>query len=226
MKEASSLSTSPHRRNGQSASLLGIALFSLLAACKPPPTDADLARDMPAAAPSFASDPLPSPETEGAVWALSPQAERRIIYGVPGEPALIALECIEDTGELPSLQITRLSPADEGAGALLALVGNGHIGRIAVDARDVGGRDFWQGDLQAAATQWEPLTGPRQLTVTVPGAGMVTVNPSTIPGELIEACRTGEPLVLTPAEETDVEEADVEEDANEENPETESSPSP
>ncbi len=221
MKEASSLSTSPHRRKEQSASLIGIALLGLLAACKPPPTDADLARDMPQAAPTFASDPLPSPETEGAVWALSTQAEQRMIYGVPGEPALAALECSEETGELPTLRITRLSPADEGAGALLALVGNGHIGRIAVDARDMGGRTFWQGDLQAAAIQWEPLAGPRQLTVTVPGAGMVTLNPSTLPGELIEACRTGEPLIPTP-----VEDAVFDAETGEEQPEAEPSSIP
>lgn len=174
-----------------SPALALILLTCALAACKPPPTDADLSRAIPEAAPTFASDPLPSPETEGAIWAHSVQDEGRIIYGTPGNPALLALECVADEGELPALHIIRLSPADEGAGALLALVGNGHIGRVEVDAEEFGGRSVWQGSAPAVQTLWEPLAGPRQLTATVPGAGMVTLNPSHLPGELIEACRTG-----------------------------------
>lgn len=162
-----------------------------IAACKPPPTDADMARDMPSEAPTFASDPLPSPNTEGAIWAQSAQAQNRLIYGIPGEAALLALECIDEDGALPMLQITRLAPADEGAGALLALVGNGHIGRIPVDSREIGGRSLWQGEAAAADLVWEPLAGPRALGVTVPGAGRVEVNPSELPGELIESCRVG-----------------------------------
>jgi hypothetical protein len=174
-----------------------LAAFSVLlvTACKPPPTDADMNRDMPQAAPTFASAPLPSPETEGAMWARASnqsggQNGPRLIYGIPGSPALIALECTGDEGELAALQITRLSPADEGAGALLALVGNGHIGRIEVAQTEVTGRPVWQGSAPAANIVWEPLAGPRQLTVTVPGAGMVTMNPSALPAQLIESCRT------------------------------------
>lgn len=162
-----------------------------LAACKPPPTDADMLREMPEAEPTFASDPLPSPETEGALWAPSPQDAARIIYGIPGEPALLALDCLNESAP-PRLRITRIAPADEGAGALLALVGNGHIGRIAVDASDVGGRNVWRGEALAADLVWEPLKGPRSLTITVPGAGMVTVNPSALPSRFVEACRFGE----------------------------------
>ena len=187
-------------KHNSRVSLLAL-FFSLpftLSACKPPPTDADLARDMPIAEATFASDPLPSPPTEGAVWAVSPQNPNRIIYGIAGEAALVALECKDRSSALPNLQITRLSPADEGAGAVLALVGNGHIGRIEIDAREIGGRVQWQGEKQAAAMQWEPLAGPRQVTVTVPGAGMVTLNPSTLPRELVEACRSGEEFVPSP----------------------------
>lgn len=165
------------------------AVTAMLAACKPPPTDADLRRTVPAAEPVIASAPLPSPDTEGAVWAHSPAQAGRLIYGIPGNPALLALECLDEPGELPALQITRFSPADNGAGALLALVGNGHIGRIAVDAVKVNGASVWRGQAPAGMTLWEPLAGPRQLAVTVPGAGMVTVNPSTLPRELIESCR-------------------------------------
>lgn len=170
-----------------------------LAGCKPPPTDADLRRAMPEAEPVFASDPLPSPETEGAVWTFSTLNEARLIYGIPGQPALMSLECLDDSN-LPQLQITRISPADEGAGAMLALVGNGHIGRMEVDAVETGGRIVWQGNVAASDTAWEPLAGPRQLTATVPGAGMVTLNPSPLPGRMIEACRFGEEIDLIEVE--------------------------
>jgi len=146
-------------------------------------------RDLPQAAPTYASEPLPSPDVEGALWALSPQNADRLIYGVPGSPALLALTCLSDTAP-PRLRITRMSPADEGAGALLALVGNGHIGRIEVDAAEMSGRIIWQGERLAADEAWEPFAGPRSLTVTVPGAGLVTVNESEVAMAFLEDCRT------------------------------------
>jgi hypothetical protein len=149
-------------------------------------------REMPEAAPTFASAPLPSPETEGALWAVSTRSDKRIIYGVPGKPVLLALECqdVDDASE-PAITVTRYSPADEGAGALLAFVGNDHIGRIAVDATELGDDTFWQGQLSALDDAWQPLAGPDELTSTVPGAGMVSLNPSPLPGLLIAACRAG-----------------------------------
>lgn len=138
---------------------------------------------------NFASAPLPSPDTTGAVWAVSQNAEERLIYGVPSEPALMALECTNR-----SIRITRNSPADEGAGAMLALVGNGHIGRLPVDATMVNGRSFWVGSEPAMSDVWEPLAGSRELIATVPGAGTVELHPSPLPRALIEACMAGEPF--------------------------------
>lgn len=169
-----------------------VLCVAAVSACKPPPTDADLERDLPQAAPTYASDPLPSPDTQGAVWALSAKQSDTIIYGIPGSPAIMALACLDggsDTGDLPRFRITRMSPADEGAGALLALVGNGHIGRVPVDAVEVAGATIWQGDVLAADNALEPLAGPRQLTATIPGAGMVTLNPSALPMKLLDDCR-------------------------------------
>lgn len=169
-----------------------------LASCKPPPTDADMDRDAPREELDFASEPLPSPDTENAIWARPAPGVQRLIYGNPGEPALVSLECVGYASELPILRVTRLSPADEGASALLAIVGNGHIGRIEVEAREVNGRTVWQGESEAADLAWEPLAGPRQMTLTVPGAGMVTLNPSDMPGELLEFCRFGPEQVQGP----------------------------
>jgi len=161
-----------------------------LAACKPPPTDADMIREVELE--NFASAPLPSPDATGALWAVSQRSEGRLIYGVPSNPALISIECTD--AAVPAIRITRHSPADEGAGAMLAMVGNGHIGRLAVDAMRVTGRYFWVGEEPAASDVWEPLAGSRELIATVPGAGTVELRASPLPGALIEACRAGEPF--------------------------------
>ena len=168
-----------------------VAPLYVLAACKPPPTDADMDRDTPEEELVFASDPLPSPETEGAMWAPSARTQGRLIYGKPEELALVVLDCINAESAAPTLRITRLAPADEGASALLALVGNGHIGRLPVEARAVDDGLVWQGELLAADLTWEPLTGPRAVGLTVPGAGRVELNPSARVGELVESCRAG-----------------------------------
>lgn len=174
--------------------------ISALAGCKPPPGDAGMDRELPRDEPTFASAPLPSPDTQGAIWAPSAASDARIIYGVPEEPALLSLECNQDGAE-PLVEITRMAPADEGAEALLALVGNGAIGRIEVDAREVGTRVFWRGAVSPADRNIEPLKGPRKLTATIPGAGMVDLNPSPLPGAFLEACAQQRPFFPAPKEE-------------------------
>ena len=168
----------------------GLASLSL-AACGGPTSDAPAVRERSEPEVTYASPPLPSPDTEGAFWTVGAEPGR-LIYGIPGEPVLIALECLQPDGDLPALRITRLSPADEGAGALLALVGNGHIGRLEVDAIDISGRSVWQGSLPAIDDVWEPLIGPRGVSATVPGAGLVELNPSALPGEFVENCRSNQ----------------------------------
>lgn len=167
--------------------ILGAAVLSLAAACKPPPTDTGLDREMPEAEPVYASPPSPSPETGGARWAQSSEPGR-IVYGVPGERVLLALSC--DTSEaLPRIVITRLAAADEDAGALMALVGNGHYGRVEIDATQISGKSVWQATQPAASTALEPLAGPRQVRLTVPGAGTLILNPSSEPMRFVSRCR-------------------------------------
>lgn len=171
-----------------------------LSSCKPPPSDAAMERDMPGAAPTFASEPLSSPDVEGAIWVPS-QSEGRIIYGIPDQPALIALECFGTVND-PQLQITRMAPADEGAKALLALVGNGALGRVRVSATEVGSRFEWRGTIAPTDRNIEPLLGPRKVTATIPGAGMVEMNPSPVPGAFIESCKGGKPFAPEADDET------------------------
>ena len=170
--------------------LATLALLAALAlpACKPPPADASSARAANLPVLPGPSEPLPSPVVEGAVWAMSAKPGR-LVYGIPGKPVLVALECLDAATPEARLRITRHAPADRGAGALLAVIGNGHIGRFAVDATDVGAARMWQGEATALAQGWDAIGGLREATVTVPGAGLVRLNPSPLPGELLKACR-------------------------------------
>ncbi len=175
--------------------LAGLALMGALAGalsgCKPPPTDAAMARVSLRPAAGGPSEPLPSPDTTDALWA-STANPLRLVYGVPGQPVLVALECLAPASPNARLRITRHAPADDGAGALLALIGRGAIGRFPVDATDVGGRMLWQGDVPALAQGWDAFKTTNEATVTVAGAGLVRLNPSPLPFQLVEACR-GEP---------------------------------
>ncbi len=182
------------------------ALLALpFTACKPPPTDADMVRDMPAAEPDAPSAPIDSPDSENALWVNSSTHQGRVIYGNIGEAPMFALTCEED-GADQIIRITRYAPADEGKGALLALIGNGHIARIEVDAAPAGDAFIWEGTVAADDAQLEVLTGRRGVTATLPGAGMIALNSSVLPSQLIEACRgdlaTEDELVEEPAEQS------------------------
>lgn len=169
---------------------LALAALALagLAGCKPPPTDSAVARvslDMPAKGPS---EPIASPDVAGATWAATTNPQR-LVYGKPGQPVLLALECLAPGTADAKLRITRHAPADEGAAALLALIGNGWIGRFPVDATRVGGRSVWQGEIPAMQREWAALKPALEATVTVPGAGLLRLNPSPLPMALVEQCR-------------------------------------
>lgn len=170
-------------RPGIPALLLGVAM---LAACKPPPTDADIAARE-AVTTQGPSEPIDSPDTEGAIWADS-SIEGRILYGIPGEPPLLALACTQVLGQ-PRIRIARYAPADDGAAAFAAFIGNGHIARIPIDATEIDGASIWLAEVPAIAPELEVLTGTREVSVTIPGAGRLVLNRSMRPGELIETCR-------------------------------------
>lgn len=164
-----------------------LALAGLVAACDPPPDDVAVARVSLIAPEGGPSEPIASPDTKGAVWAS--RAPGRLLYGVPGGPVLVSLECLAPGSATARLRITRHAPADEGASALLALIGNGTIGRFPVDPVEIGGRRVWQGEVPAVAAGWNALKPEREASITVPGAGLVRLNPSPLPMTLVTACR-------------------------------------
>lgn len=172
----------------RAAALLPLAM---LAACNPPAAQDYVARVGMAerAAPSA---PIASPDTTGAVWAPSPTNALRLVYGKPGERVLFALECARrDAG--PVLAYTRFASADPHAKAVLALIGNGHVARLKIDAARAGAGWLWRGSEPALSESFEGLTGGRQVEATVPGAGSLILNPSPLPGALILRCRSQAP---------------------------------
>ncbi len=166
-------------------------LFVLaLAACKPPASDEYTERTRIAPRAATPSEPIRSPDTEGAVWAATDNADR-LLYGKPGERPFFALECT-DQGGLPLVAYTRFAKADAHAKAILALIGNGHVSRLKIDATERGDIWRWEGAVEAEDPALDVLTGTRQVEATVPGAGSLILHPSALPGELVENCRRQE----------------------------------
>lgn len=163
------------------------ALLAGLAACNSPASDEAFARTMVTRAAVSPSQPLGSPDIEGAVWSAG-STQARIVYGKPGTAPLLALEC-DGGGKEATIRISRIAPADEGAGAMLALIGNGHRTRFAVDAVWDGQKRIWEGTVAAHDPALDVLTGRREVTATIPGAGEVLINPGNAAGELIRRCR-------------------------------------
>ncbi len=166
--------------------LTPLVALLLICACKPPATDEYVERVDLAETRGTVGEPLPSPDVEGAVWADS--GANRIVYGIPGQVPFLALACEGGAGA-GQIHITRFAAADARAKALFALIGNGHIARLPVDAKWNGQAWLWEGSIPADDPRTEVLTGTRKVTATLPGAGMLDLNPSPKPSQLVEACR-------------------------------------
>ncbi len=168
--------------------LFALAATAVTTACKPPASDEYLERVDLTEATGTASQPLPSPDTANAVWA-DGKAPGRILFGNPGEVPFLALACETSPGGEPLIRIIRFAAADAQAKALFALVGNGHIARIPVDATWNGRAWLWEGTIPANDPDLAVLTGKRSITATLPGAGQLALKPGPRPALLIETCR-------------------------------------
>ncbi len=141
------------------------------------------------------SPPIASPDAKGAIWAPSPGNPRRLIYGKPGQAVLFALECSGNRAA-PDLTFTRFAAADPHAKAVLALIGNGHVARLHVDATQSGKGWLWRGSARAEDPAFEALTGGRPIEATVPGAGSLMLNPSPVLADLVLLCRAQVPPAM------------------------------
>ncbi|MBD3730490.1 MAG: hypothetical protein IE933_12370 [Sphingomonadales bacterium] len=167
--------------------LPALLFTALLAACKPPAADDYSAREEAANKRDAPSTPIESPDVSRAIWAESGQGAR-LLYGNPGELPLLVLSC-EGSREAPVLRIIREAPADKGAKALFALIGNGHAERLPVDASWTGKRWLWEASFAAADPRMEVFDGPREVEATLPGGGTLVLKPSPLPGAFLHYCR-------------------------------------
>ncbi len=164
-----------------------ILVLVALAACRPPASDRYVERIALDDARSGPQVLMNSPDTAGAIWATS-RGPDRIVFGHPGKPPLLAIECAK-SGAM--LKITRFAPTDPNAKAIMALIGNGHVERLKIDALEQDGKRgwLWQGRYDPADPRLDALTGARKLELTIPGAGTLALPGGPRPGELIERCR-------------------------------------
>jgi hypothetical protein len=162
-------------------------LLVTLAACRPPASDRYVQRIELASERDGPQVLMASPQVDGAIWAGS-GGNGRIVFGKPGDPPLLALACI-GSGPDRAVEVTRFAKTDPRAKGMMALIGNGHIERLKIDAKWNGRGWLWQGRYRPADTRLDALTGVRKLELTIPGAGTLKLEGSPRPGELIELCR-------------------------------------
>lgn len=166
---------------------LATLLLLALAACRPPASDGYVQRIELGADTDRPHVEAVSPDVEGAIWASS-GGPQRIVFGKPGKPPYLALACA-GSGPNRAVEVTRFAETDPHAKGMMALIGNGHVERLKIDAKWNGRGWLWQGRYRPADTRLDALTGVRKLELTIPGAGTLKLEGNPRPGELIELCR-------------------------------------
>lgn len=128
------------------------------------------------------------PDAANADWELAADNKALRFANPAGEP-LLSLACILPPDEPARIRLTQHASAPPGAEALFALVGNGMVARVPMDARLNEDRWLWEGSLPAAAPKLDVLTGAREVIATMPGGGEIVLTPSPLPQRLISWCR-------------------------------------
>lgn len=117
-------------------------------------------------------------DVTGAAWV--EQTDGTLAFGKSGAEPLLSLACSARTA-----RITHHAPAEPGAKALFALVGNGAIARIHADESE----GEWLSVLIAQDAALRVFAGSGLVTATLPGAGRLNLAGSPLPGQLLARCR-------------------------------------
>lgn len=135
------------------------------------------------------AEPLLSPDTEGAKWAVTENGQA-INFARAGAKPWLTLAC--DLREAPAtIAVIRHVTARPGQKALFPVLGNGTISRFKVDAALHEGEWRWEGEFPASDPLFDVFTGPLELQATLPGGGSLLIEGSRIPGEFVNWCRAG-----------------------------------
>ena len=152
------------------------------------------------------AEPLLSPDTKGAKWAVTEDAQA-IEFGRAGAEPWLTLAC-DVRGTPATIAVVRHVEARPGQKALFPVLGNGMVSRFKVDAALDEGEWRWEGVLPASDPQFDVFTGPLELEATLPGGGTLLIEGSRIPGEFVNWCRAGGRLQRAEAAE-EAEQADT-----------------
>lgn len=136
-----------------------------------------------------AQTPAPSatPDVSNAVWEVLDGA-RSLRFGIPGAKPFLTIACELDANARSHLRISRLSPAEPGAKALLALIGGRANARLKADAVVTGDNWHWESMVAADEPMLDVFDGGR-VEATIPGAGSVELKASAEPARLVAWCR-------------------------------------
>ena len=136
-----------------------------------------------------AREPLASPDTDDARWAVAPDGQA-VAFGNAGERPFLSLACrVKD--DPPTIRVIRHAEARPGEKALFPVIGNGTISRFKADAALEDDEWRWQAVVPADDALLEVFTGAREIEATLPGAGSLIISGSRVPGEFIAWCRRG-----------------------------------
>lgn len=147
----------------------------------------ELAEAQPTPRPTAPEVMAESPDTSAAAWVVSEDGHA-IDFGNEGEAPLMSLACRLEENP-PRLAIIRHAAARPGLSALFPVIGNGMRSRFLVDTVLEDNEWRWEGVVDADDPMLDVFTGPRALTATLPGRGMLEISGSRIPGEFIDWCR-------------------------------------
>ena len=136
--------------------------------------------------------PLEAPpaQPEGVVW--SNLANGSIGFGLPGQPPLLSISCTHSPDGTARIAYVRRTRAEAGAQALLAIEGNRHVSRVAMDVVRTGDPGEWRGAIDAALETAEAIKGGAEITATLPGGGALKMPPYAEAGRLLDACRASD----------------------------------
>jgi len=137
---------------------------------------------------SLALDAAPA-QPDGAAWRLDGNT---LHFGVAGGADLFAVGCDHAPDGSALLRLTRKTRAEAGAKALFALIGNGRIARLPLDAVHGGENGEWQGLIRAGDARLDVLKGGNRIEATLPGGGTLKLPASSALGQVVAACRASD----------------------------------
>ena len=132
----------------------------------------------------------PKPDSADARWGVGTDG-KGIHFGKPAATPLLSLTCQPGKDNAaPQLTVIRHARSEPGAKALFAVLGNGIVSRLKVDAALADKEGWrWEGHYPASAPELDVFTGPRDVDATLPGGGELHIGGSGLPREFIEWCR-------------------------------------